>query len=230
MAAFDLVPSWSPGMTVGDASLLGLGGVASYLLGAVPFGLLAGLLLRGLDIREQGSGNIGATNATRVLGRPIGVTVHLLDIAKGFVPSFLLARLFAGGDAGLVQPLGIAYGCAAIAGHVFPVYLRFRGGKGMATSLGVFLGLAWLPTVIAAMLWLVVKTATRYVSLASMVAVVSIPVAMATVPDPASGAFVWRHTGLIVFGIVVAVLVLVRHKSNIRRLLAGTENKAGRSS
>jgi len=210
-----------------DAALIGLGVLVSYLLGAVPFGLLAGFL-KGIDIRQAGSGNIGATNATRVLGKPVGITVHVIDIGKGFVASFLVAHLFAGSDADLIQPLGIAYGCAAIVGHVWPVYLRFHGGKGMAASFGVFLGLAWLPTIIAMLLWLAVKFATRYVSLASIAAVVSIPITMATVPDPLTGDLVWRHAGLITFGILVALLVLARHKSNIRRLLTGAENKVGK--
>ena len=198
-----------------------LGVLLSYLLGAVPFGLLAGLVLKGVDIRERGSRNIGATNALRVLGRPIGIAVHMLDIAKGFVASFALARLFAAGDAGAVTGLGIACGSAAILGHVFPVYLKFRGGKGMATSLGAFLGLAWLPTLIGGAVWLAVKTATRYVSVASMAAGVAIPAAMAALPP-------WRKPELIVFGAVVALLVIVRHRSNIVRLIHGTENKAGR--
>jgi len=202
----------------------------SYLLGAVPFGLLAGLLLKGVDIRSQGSHNIGATNAMRVLGRPIGLAVHVLDIAKGFVASFALARLFAPSPSALAG-LGIACGSAAILGHVFPVYLKFRGGKGMATSLGAFLGLAWLPTLVGGIVWLAVKTTTRYVSVASMTAVVAIPIAMALVPDPlAGGAFSWRQPELIVFGALVALLVLVRHRANIARLLQGTENKAGQRS
>ena len=159
-------------MTSGEVGLCAAGAVVSYLLGAVPFGLLAGLL-KGIDIRAHGSGNIGATNAMRVLGKPVGLTVHALDIGKGFAASFVLARLFARGDLGLVPALGIACGSAAIVGHVFPVYLKFKGGKGMATSLGVFVGLAWLPTVIAAALWLVVRQLTRYVSVASMASVVS---------------------------------------------------------
>jgi len=208
--------------------LYGAGALLSYLLGAAPFGLIAGLAFKGIDIRQHGSRNIGATNALRVLGRPVGITVHALDIAKGFVASFALARLFAAGDAGVVPALGIGYGSAAILGHVFPVYLKFRGGKGMATSLGVFLGLAWLPTLIAAVAWLVVRQVTRYVSVASMTSVVSIPITMAVVPDPlSSGARTWAKAPFILFGAVVALLVIVRHKSNVRRLLAGTENKIG---
>ena len=214
-------------MTSGEAGLCGLGALLSYLLGAVPFGLLAGRVLKGIDIRQHGSGNIGATNALRVLGKPIGITVHVLDIAKGFVASFALARLLAWGNGGLVPVLGIVCGSAAILGHILPVTLRFRGGKGMATSLGVFVGLAWLPTLIAGLLWLVVTKATRYVSVASMASVVSIPITMALVPDPLNaGARSWARPELIAFGAVVALLVIARHKSNIKRLLAGAENKA----
>jgi len=210
------------------ALLCGVGALLSYLIGAIPFGLVAGVVLKGIDIREHGSRNIGATNAMRVLGRPIGIAVHLLDIGKGFAASFALPRILPGGNAELLPILGIACGAGAIVGHVFPIYLMFRGGKGMATSLGVFLGLAWLPTLIAAVVWLVVRTATRYVSVASMTAVVSIPLSMALVPDPANAWLPsWRQGELIVFGAVVAALVIVRHRSNIVRLLQGTEHKAG---
>ncbi len=217
-------------MAGSHAVIYGLGGLAAYLLGAAPFGLLAGWALKGVDIREHGSRNIGATNALRVLGKPIGILVHGLDIGKGFVATYVLAWVFAAGRGDVVAALGIAYGSAAILGHVFPVYLKFRGGKGMATSLGAFLGLAWLPTLLGAMVWLVVRQVTRYVSVASMTAVVAIPVAMAFVPDPVNaGQRTWLKTELIVFGALVALLVIVRHRSNIKRLLAGTENKIGHS-
>jgi glycerol-3-phosphate acyltransferase PlsY len=215
-------------MAVPNLVMYGAGAVASYLLGAVPFGLLAGRVLKGVDIRERGSRNIGATNAMRVLGAPIGILVHVLDIGKGFAASFALARLLAGGNAAAVPGLGIACGSAAILGHVFPVYLKFRGGKGMATSLGAFLGLAWLPTLIGGLVWVLVRQTTCYVSAASIAAVVAIPVAMAVVPDPANaGERTWCRAELIAFGALVALLVIVRHRSNIRRLLAGTENKIG---
>jgi glycerol-3-phosphate acyltransferase PlsY len=215
-------------MPLPPAAIWVLGGLLSYLLGAVPFGLIAGLALKGVDIREHGSRNVGATNALRVLGKPIGIAVHVLDIAKGFVPSFALARLFAGGNGDAVAALGIAYGSAAILGHVFPVYLKFHGGKGMATSLGAFLGLAWLPTLLGALVWLAVRAATRYVSVASMTAVAAIPVAMTLVPDPANlGLRTWCKLEYIVFGALVALLVIIRHKSNIVRLLQGTEHRAG---
>ncbi len=219
------------------AVLYALGGLLSYLLGAVPFGLVAGLALKGVDIRQHGSRNIGATNALRVLGLPIGIAVHVLDIAKGFVPAFVLARLFAGdrvcgtaafGCGSAVPALGVAYGAAAILGHVFPVYLRFRGGKGMATSLGAFLGLAWLPTLLCGLVWLVLRAATRYVSVASMVSVALIPVAMALAPDPLNGgARTWCRAEYVVLGALVALLVIIRHRSNIVRLIQGTEHKVG---
>ncbi|MFP4057336.1 MAG: glycerol-3-phosphate 1-O-acyltransferase PlsY [Candidatus Brocadiia bacterium] len=207
-----------------------VGTALAYLLGAVPFGLLVGLA-RGVDIRRHGSGNIGATNAMRVLGKPMGMAVHALDIGKGFAASFLIARLAAGGRAEAVPALGIACGSAAILGHVFPLYLKFRGGKGMATSLGAFLGLAWLPTLMGAAVWLGVKTATRYVSLASMAAVAAVPLAMALVPDPLRGGErTWCRAELVGFAAAVALLVIVRHRANIGRLLRGVEHKVGESS
>jgi len=215
-------------MDPGQPALYALGGLLAYLLGAVPFGLLAGLALKGVDIRQHGSRNIGATNALRVLGTPIGIAVHALDIAKGVLPAFLFARLFACGEPRAVPALGIAYGAAAILGHVFPVYLRFHGGKGMATSLGAFLGIAWLPTAIGGAAWLAVRAATRYVSVASMAAVVVIPLAMAFVPDPLNaGARSWCKPECLIFGALVALLVIARHRSNILRLIQGTEHKIG---
>jgi len=200
----------------------------SYLLGSVPFGLVAGLVLKRIDIRQHGSRNIGATNAMRVLGRPIGIGVHVLDIGKGFVPAFCFPRLFLPAGHPLAPALGIACGLAAIVGHVFPIYLRFRGGKGMATSLGVFLGLAWLPTLVAMALWAVVRQATRYVSVASMAAIAAIPLGMAFLPDPfAGGARTWCRAELVVFGAAVAALVIARHRANIARLLQGAEHKIG---
>ncbi len=215
-------------MGCGAVALYALGGLLSYLLGAVPFGLIAGLALKGVDIRQHGSRNIGATNALRVLGRPVGIAVHVLDIAKGFVPAFLLARLFATGRSDALPALGVAYGSAAVLGHVFPVYLGFRGGKGMATSLGAFLGVAWLPTLIGGLAWVLVRAATRYVSVASMASVTLIPVAMALVPDPfGAGARTWCRAEYLAFGALVAALVIARHKSNIVRLIQGTEHKIG---
>ena len=193
-------------MTAGQVTLV----AAAYLGGSLPFGYWAGRL-RGIDIREAGSGNTGATNVWRVLGKRAGIPVLLLDIAKGFVPTLIGLHIAGPGTA-------ILAGAAAVAGHTFPVLLRFGGGKGVATSAGVVLavtpyhGIA-LVLVFAAVLWLF-----RYVSLASMVAAVLYPITCLLTGEP------WP---VIVFGAIAAVGIVARHRANIGRLRAGTESQTG---
>jgi acyl phosphate:glycerol-3-phosphate acyltransferase len=211
--------------------------IAAYLLGAVPFAYLMGRL-KGVDIRSEGSHNIGATNCWRVCGWKYGLTAFLLDVAKGLVVTFgawmmtLYCPLWEN-----VGPLWrnaaiVAAGLGVIIGHVLPVYLRFKGGKAVATSLGVMLGIPSLTVVAAALfvLWLIVFLATRYVSVASTVAAVGLLVLGMLIDgvrfDPA-GAFDDRLPQTILIMLVVA-LVLWRHRENYRRLLAGTENRFGR--
>jgi len=192
--------------------------VASYLLGAVPFGLLIGKA-RGVDVRTVGSGNIGATNVFRTVGKTWGILTFACDLLKGFVATLLLP-LLAGKAAcgGHPQALPILCACAAIAGHNWPVYLGFKGGKGVATSTGVLLGLGWEAMLIGLGVWLVVFVLSRYVSLASLVAAVIVPVA---------SWFLYLKEGLLVPVALTAIGILVvwRHKSNIQRLLSGTENR-----
>jgi glycerol-3-phosphate acyltransferase PlsY len=182
--------------------------VAAYLGGSLPFGYWAGRL-RGIDIRQAGSGNTGATNVWRVLGRRAGIPVLLLDVAKGLVPTLIGLHITGPGSA-------ILAGAAAVAGHTFPVLLGFGGGKGVATSAGVVLavtpyhGIA-LVLVFAAVLWLF-----RYVSLASMVAAVLYPVTCLLTGEP------WP---VIVFGAIAALGIVARHRANIGRLRAGTESQ-----
>ena len=152
LALADLLPALPQG-----AEWLSI--LLSYLLGAVPFGWLMARLLKGVDIREIGSGNIGATNAMRALGKPLGLVAFLLDFGKGLLPSAALAPL----GVHLVPHrselvLALAYGGCAIAGHLYPIYLRFHGGKGVATSAGVLTGAATLPVVIAAGVWVISRT------------------------------------------------------------------------
>ncbi len=196
--------------------------VAAYLYGSVPFGFLAAKMFRGVDIRRSGSGNIGATNAARVLGFKFFPLIFLLDVSKGLLPVWAAARLVppAAFDP---APLVIVTGVVAILGHVFPVYLGFKGGKAVATSTGVFLGLAPLAVLLAAALWAVVFALWRYVSLASICAALALaPAIMATHPD-AFGA------GLPLTGVAAAggVFVVSLHRTNIRRLLRGEEHKIG---
>lgn len=198
-------------MTVNEVSHYVLIFLLSYLAGSIPFGLIIGLLFKGIDIRLHGSGNIGATNVLRTLGYPCGLTVMLLDAAKGTVPT-MLAMHFGGAEAALLA------GFAALLGHNRSIWLGFKGGKGVATSLGVLLGMA--PTVagMALAVWLIVLLSTRYVSMASIVAAVAVPPLMW-----ATG----RPLPVCIFGLISAVWVLIRHRDNIRRLLSGSENRFG---
>ncbi|HSW44476.1 MAG TPA: glycerol-3-phosphate 1-O-acyltransferase PlsY [Phycisphaerae bacterium] len=212
--------------------------VAAYLCGAIPFGLLVGLT-RGVDVRTRGSNNIGATNVGRVLGWPWGLLAFTLDLLKGFAPVWLAGRYLAAqaghgplsaGD--FLAWMAVAF--AAILGHVFPVYLRFKGGKGVATSLGVLLGI-WpyftLPGLVAFVFWIVVTGLTRYVSVGSIVAAGSFPFLFAAAVHWARGRWgsadqLWP---MYLFSIVLAALVIYRHRSNLKRLLAGTESRIGAS-
>lgn len=185
---------------------------AAYLLGATPTAYLAGRLARGIDLREHGSRNLGATNVYRVLGWRWAIPVALVDIAKGAVPVALFAR-WAGMD-----PWGaVALGIAAVLGHVFSPYMGFRGGKGVATALGMFLALAPVAVAIALPVWGGILWLTGYVSLSSVIAAASFPV-WVRLSQPAALPAFWASVGL-------AALIVFSHRANLRRLLAGTENR-----
>lgn len=192
--------------------------VGSYLLGSIPFGYLAGRLC-GVDIRTKGSGNIGATNALRVLGKKWGYSVFLLDFLKAWLP----VKLALGwGIALMVHPAsapGALAGLCALLGHSFPVWLGFKGGKGIASSAGVIVGLFSLPVFLICLgLWLLLFTVTRYVSVASIVAAAALPVTVGTL------YLLHRADWLgLTVSIVMAFLAIWRHRSNIARLRAGTE-------
>jgi glycerol-3-phosphate acyltransferase PlsY len=199
--------------------------LCAYLLGSVPFGLLAGFM-RGVDIRTRGSGNIGATNTIRILGKPIGIAVFVLDFLKGFVPVFL--ALGVGGPlvpAGAhAQVLALCCGGAAVLGHCFPVFLRFRGGKGVAATAGAVLALRWDAALVAFAVFFLVRALTRFVSVSSMALAVSFPLAVAVLhPSRAFHEFFWITVG----GMGVALLIIVRHRSNIARILRGEEDRVG---
>ncbi|MBL8843883.1 MAG: glycerol-3-phosphate 1-O-acyltransferase PlsY [Planctomycetes bacterium] len=205
-------------MTTIDLLLL----CASYLAGSLPIGLWIGRL-RGVDLREHGSRNIGATNAGRVLGRRFFFLVFALDFAKGCLPVVVAQRVGSGALA--ADTFGLLAGVAAIVGHVFPLFLRFKGGKGVATAAGVFAAAAPWPALIALLAWLALFLPTRYVSLASLGAAVVLPASCFLLP---------RHAGVAVgvpvqvAACAVGVLIVVRHRSNIGRLLRGEESRAGR--
>jgi glycerol-3-phosphate acyltransferase PlsY len=186
--------------------------LASYLVGATPTSYLAGRLARGIDLREHGSRNLGATNVYRVLGWRWAIPVGVIDVCKGVVPVALFGR-WASGPVWLPAALG----AAAVLGHVYSPFVRFRGGKGVATAAGLFLALAPLALLIALPLWAVCLWLTGYVSLASLVAATSFPVWVRLTAPGAAPAF-WAAVAL-------AGLIIVSHRSNVRRLLAGTENR-----
>jgi len=186
--------------------------VASYLLGATPTAYLAGRLARGIDLREHGSKNLGATNVYRVLGWYWAIPVALIDIAKGAIPVALFGRWAAGGPW-----LAVGLGIAAVLGHVFSPYMRFKGGKGVATALGVFLALAPVAVLIALPVWGGSLWLTGYVSLSSLIAAASFPVWVKLTAPGAVPAF-WAS-------IALAVLIVYSHRANVQRLLAGTENR-----
>ncbi len=189
--------------------------VVAYLLGSIPFAYLAGRV-RGIDLRQHGSGNLGATNAVRVLGVTTGVVVYLLDTLKGFLPVFVLVPMLIANRHDL---WAMAIGVAAIAGHVRPVYLWFRkGGKGMATAGGVFLALAPLATALGLAVWVLVFLPSGYVSLASIVAAVLFPVAILATGTPVRSA-------LFAVAVLTAVFVVWMHRSNIARLRRGEEHR-----
>lgn len=197
--------------------------VAAYLYGSVPYGFLAAKLLKGVDIRETGSGNIGATNAARVLGFKFFPLIFLLDVSKGLLP-VLAAKGLVPPASFDPAPLVIITGVAAILGHVFPVYLGFKGGKAVATSTGVFVALAWMPVVLAAAIWAVVFALWRYVSLASICAALALPVAVVLTFPGALGSGILLTSVAAVGGLFVVYL----HRGNIRRLIRGEEHKIGR--
>ncbi|HET7249851.1 MAG TPA: glycerol-3-phosphate 1-O-acyltransferase PlsY [Gemmatimonadales bacterium] len=186
--------------------------VACYLLGATPTAYLAGRLARGIDLREHGSKNLGATNVFRVLGWRWAIPVALIDVAKGAIPVALFGRWAAGGPW-----LSVAFGIAAVLGHVFSPYMHFKGGKGVATALGVFVALAPLAVLIAIPVWGGSLWLTGYVSLSSLLAAASFPLWVRLTAPGAVSAF-WASVAL-------AVLIVYSHRANVQRLLAGTENR-----
>lgn len=195
--------------------------VLGYGVGSIPFSLLIAKWVKGIDLRKVGSGNVGATNVGRAIGWKWGVLALLLDALKGLLPTAFLPQLLQGQSTPLDTHLAVLAGAAAIAGHLFPVWLGFRGGKGVATALGVILVLAPWGTLCAAIAFLILIGITRIVSVGSIMAALS----FALFELVKGGTELWspESWSLGVFSVVVPLAIIVMHRSNIRRLLSGTE-------
>ena len=191
------------------------GVLIAYLAGSIPSAYIAGKL-RGVDLRQHGSGNLGATNVVRVLGRATGAVVFLADVLKGFLPVFFLPIYTE-----TLQPelWALVYGAAAIFGHVKPIFLLGKGGgKGVATATGVFLALAPVPMLVSFAVWILVFSISRYVSLASLLGAVVLPIAiLGWYRDPASPVFI--------ASVIIALFVFWTHRANIGRLRRGEEHR-----
>ena len=188
--------------------------IFAYLIGSIPTGLVFGKLLKGIDIREYGSGNIGATNVFRVVGKIPGIIVLIIDILKGFAPVALVPHLV---NVPISKGLfSVLLGAAAISGHNWTIFSRFKGGKGVATGAGVFLALNPIAVGITLVLFFVLVALTKYISLGSVCSAVILPVLLMLFKSPL------EYT---LFGLIMGLIVIWRHKENIKRLLKGTENK-----
>jgi glycerol-3-phosphate acyltransferase PlsY len=196
-------------MTIADAFPISIATVAAFAIGSIPFGYLIGRLFYRTDLRAEGSGNIGAMNALRTLGKTGGATVLVLDALKGFLPVYFATGYFRSSQ--LVEAIVAA---AAVAGHCYSPWLRWRGGKGVATSFGAIFGLSWAAGVVAVGGWIAGALLTQYSSVGSMIGSALAPLAL------------WIFTGspaLLLYGIVAACFIVYTHRENIARLRAGTE-------
>ncbi|GGB57526.1 glycerol-3-phosphate acyltransferase [Tistrella bauzanensis] len=194
--------------------------IGGYLLGSVPFGVVLTRMAGLGDVRRIGSGNIGATNVLRTGNKPLALATLILDSGKGAAATLIAGALLGPGAA-------IAAAGASVLGHLFPVWLGFKGGKGVATGLGVLLALNWQIGLIACAIWLLVALVTRFSSLAALSAFAAAPVACLLLASPGLATPGPAMAGVALF---VAVLVFIRHRGNIRRLLDGTEPRIGRTS
>jgi len=197
---------------------------ASYLAGSIPTSIIAGKLIRGIDIREHGSKNPGATNAFRVLGKKIGIMIGLIDIFKGFFAVIFLTQIIPT-DSFINEDIRkIIAGIFSVAGHNWTVFAGFKGGKGVGTSFGAFLGLAPVPSLVSAAVWCILTFGTGYVSLGSIFAAVTLPIAI-FITSKITGSL---SSPVLILAIVAAVLIIFRHKANISRLIRGEENRFGK--
>jgi len=185
--------------------------LAGYIVGSIPFGLLLSKTCADIDITKKGSGNIGATNVSRELGIRWGIVTLILDAMKGFLPAFSACYLFPG-----LETLIILTGIFSFFGHLFPIFLKFRGGKGVATAIGVYLAIAPLPLVIGMLAFVITVFICDFVSLGSMIFAIAMPLLFVA----------FRYSGITVIGsVIIAIFICFKHTENIRRLINGKENR-----
>jgi acyl phosphate:glycerol-3-phosphate acyltransferase len=214
-----------PIIATGNMIENGLAVAVAYAIGSIPFAFLIGEYVGGIDIRTQGSGNVGATNVGRLLGAKWGFCALLCDCLKGLLPVLLLPTLICGSDAiasDVAVHLKISIGLAAIAGHMFPCWLKFRGGKGVATGLGVVIVVAPVASLIAVAVFAVTFVLSRFVSLGSILASITFAISQLLLMQPEP--FAEGHWSLAGFSLILPTLIVYRHRSNITRLLQGTES------
>lgn len=197
----------------------------SYLVGSIPTSIIVGKLVKGIDIRNYGSGNPGGTNVIRVVGLGWGIFVILFDAFKGFFATYFIAKWFYG-DASILNltTLQIIAGCSAVIGHIWTIFAGFKGGKGVSTSAGMLLGIAPVDLLISLLFFVIIVALTRYVSLGSIISAILFPFIIIFTEK----ILKLEHSDfftLLIFGSLIAVLIVYRHRSNIKRLIAGNENK-----
>jgi glycerol-3-phosphate acyltransferase PlsY len=193
--------------------------IGAYLLGSIPTAVWIGKYFYKIDVREYGSGNAGATNTFRVLGKRAGIPVLLIDVLKGFAAVCLAYLSHYTRNSSQLINLQLVLGIASLVGHIFPIFASFRGGKGIATLLGIILAVHPYAALVSMSIFIVVLLATSYVSLGSMIAAVCFPVIVI-------GVFKTTAPSLIIFSILIAIMVLITHQKNIERLLRKEESKA----
>ena len=190
---------------------------AAYILGSIPTSYIMGKLIKGIDIRDFGSGNVGATNALRILGTKVGIFTLIIDIGKGFL-AVNFARFIIPEPTDLII---ILTGLFAIIGHIFTIFLKFKGGKGVATSAGVFIALVPIPIALALFIFVLTVWVSRFVSLGSILAALTLFVSELVINIRNSFA----ELEILIFTFIIALFIIVRHKANIQRLIKGNENK-----
>ena len=189
----------------------------AYILGSIPTSYIMGKLIKGIDIRDFGSGNVGATNALRILGTKVGIITLIMDIGKGFL-AVNIARFIIQEPSDLIL---IIAGLFAILGHIFTIFLKFKGGKGVATSAGVFIALVPIPISIALFVFIVTVWLSKFVSLGSILAALTLFISELVVNIRNS----FSELEILIFTFIIALFIIIRHKSNIQRLINGNENK-----